>query len=313
MKNFLCLAVLSLLPSIAAAVERPEWAFGPEQAGQAVPRQPDDGKLKQAPGSATFYTQAQIDDPMNPPDWFPDEHPPMPHVVSHGNGTTVRACIGCHLSNGHGHPENSRLPGATAAYLAHQLADFRTGSRAGVTSKAMINIAKAMTEDEIRDASEYLAGLKVMRWTTVVETDTVPKTYFRGNRRLPLPEGGTEPIDNRIIEVPQDPARNALRDPHSGNISYVPIGSIAKGNALVATGGAGKTIACAICHGAALRGIGDVPGIAGLSPLTVARQLHDIQSGDRRGPMVALMKSVVDKLSVDDVLAISAYLASRDP
>ena len=80
--------------------------------GQSVSRRPDDGKLKQAPGSARFYTQAQIDDPMNPPDWFPDEHPPMPQVVAHGNGTTVRACIGCHLANGHGHPENSRLPGA---------------------------------------------------------------------------------------------------------------------------------------------------------------------------------------------------------
>jgi cytochrome c553 len=250
---------------------------------------------------------------MAPPDWFPDEHPPMPQVVARGNGTTVRACIGCHLATGHGHPENSRLPGSTAAYLARQLQDFRNGARTGVTAKIMINIAKAMTEDEIRDASEYFAGLKVMRWTRVEETDAVPKTYFRGNRRLPLPEGGSEPIGNRIIEVPEDPARNALRDPHSGNISYVPVGSVARGEALVAIGGAGKTIACAICHGPALRGIGDVPGIAGQSPITVGRQLYDMQSGDRRGPAVALMKAVVDKLSVDDILAISAYVASRDP
>lgn len=313
MKQAVWIALLALLPAVAAAAERPEWAYGPEQTGQSVPRRPDDGKLKQAPGSAKFYTQAQIDDPMNPPDWFPDEHPPMPRVVAHGNGTTVRACIGCHLANGHGHPENSRLPGATAAYLARQLADFRSGARAGVTSKIMIGIAKAMTEEEMRAASDYFAGLKTVRWTRVVETDTVPKTYWRGNRRLPLQEGGSEPIGDRIIEVPEDPARNALRDPHSGNISYVPVGSLAKGEALVATGGAGKTIPCAICHGPALRGIGDVPAIAGLSPLTVARQLYDMQSGDRTGPMVALMKAVVDKLSADDILAISAYLASREP
>jgi len=310
MKWLACIALFSLLPLAAPAVagERPEWAFGPEQ---PAPRRPDDGKLLQAPGSAKFYTQAQIDDPMHPPDWFPDEHPPMPRVAAQGNGTTVRACIGCHLSNGHGHPENSRLPGATAAYLTRQLADFRSGARAGVAA-TMINIAKGMTEDEIRTATEYFAGLKVLRWTRVVEADTVPKTYFRGNRRLQLAEGGSEPIGERIIEVPEDPARNALRDPHSGNISYVPVGSLARGAALVATGGSGKTIACGICHGPTLKGLGDVPGIAGQSPLTMARQLYYMQTGERNGAMAALMKAVVAKLGADDMLAISAYVASRE-
>jgi cytochrome c553 len=313
MKKLLSILLLSLLPAAAAAAERPPWAFGPERTGEAVARKPDDGVLKQAPGSAKRYTQAQIDDPMHPPDWFPDEHPEMPRVVAHGNGTTVRACIGCHLASGHGHPENSRLPGASAGYLARQLMDFRSGARAGATAKIMIGIAKGMTEDEIREASDYFAGLKVMRWTRVVEAETVPKTWYRGNRLLPLGEGGSEPIGHRIIEVPEDPARNALRDPRSGNISYVPQGSLAKGEALVATGGAGKTIACAICHGPALRGLGDVPGIAGQSPITIARQLYDMQSGDRRGAMAALMQAVVDKLDADDILAISAYVASRDP
>src|SRR5690349_21573948 len=82
MKNIVWVVVVALLPAVAAAAERPEWAFGPDQTGQAVPRRPDDGVKKQAPGSTKFYTQAQIDDPMNPPDWFPDEHPPMPQVVA---------------------------------------------------------------------------------------------------------------------------------------------------------------------------------------------------------------------------------------
>src|SRR5882724_9093214 len=148
MQNAIWIVLLALLPAVAAAAERPEWAFGPERTGEAVPRRPDDGKLKQAPGSARFYTQAQIDDPMHPPDWFPEEHPPMPQVVAHGNGTTVRACIGCHLANGHGHPENSRLPGATAAYLARQLADFKSGARKGAGATNMINFAKSITEEE---------------------------------------------------------------------------------------------------------------------------------------------------------------------
>src|SRR5436305_927090 len=81
------------------------------------------------------------------------------------------------------------------------------------------------------------------------ETETVPKTYFLGTRRMPLPEGGTEPIGMRVIEVPEDAERVELRDPKSGFIAYAPPGSLAKGLNLVATGGNGRTIACTICHG----------------------------------------------------------------
>jgi len=170
-----------------------------------------------------------------------------------------------------------------------------------------------MTDSEIKAATEYFTSLKPLRWTRVVEADTVPKSYFRRDRRMQHPEGGTEPIGNRIIEVPEDNARILLRDPHTGFVAYVPPGSLAKGQLLVATGGDGKTIACTICHGATLKGIGDVPGIAGQSPTTIARQLYFMQTGVRAGPWSLLMKAVVDKLNGDDVLAISAYVASLDP
>ena len=49
------------------------------------------------------------------------------------------------------------------------------------------------------------------------------------------------------------------------------------------TGGDGKTIACGICHGPELKGIGDVQGIAGRSPLNIARQLYYFQTGERGG------------------------------
>ena len=38
-----------------------------------------------------------------------------------------------------------------------------------------------------------------------------------------------------------------------------------------------------------------------------------MQNGDRIGNSAALMKQVVDKLTVDDMLAISAYAASLAP
>ena len=223
------LAIVLLLPGIAYAQERPEWAFGPDSSGIAYPRKPDDGVLKQVPGSTKGYTQAQIDDPMHPPDWFPNEHPPMPRVVAEGNGTTVRACIGCHLANGHGHPENSRLPGSSAPYLKRQLEEFRIGKRQGPASLLMNASAKHLTDDEMTAAVDYFSKLDVVPWTRVVETDIIPKTWWRGNRRLQLAEGGTQPIGHEIVEVPQDPARTALRDPHSGTISYARCGSLTRG------------------------------------------------------------------------------------
>jgi cytochrome c553 len=312
MRNLIPVLMLALLPASAGAAERPDWAYPPARA-ENVPAEPDSGKPLQAPGSTRSYTRAQIDSQMDSPDWFPDEHAPMPDIVAHGDGKTVRACIGCHLPHGHGHPENSRLAGTTAAYLTRQLADFKSGARGGAGAGAMTRFSKDLTADEIKASTEYFAGLKLMRWTRVVETDTVPKTYFKGTRRLQHPAGGTEPIGKRIIEVPEDPERVELRDPHASFVSYVPVGSLAKGASLVTAGGDGKTIACAICHGPGLMGLGDVPSLAGRSPGNIARQIYYFQTGDRGGSSAALMKAVVDKLTADDVIAIAAYVASLDP
>jgi len=90
------------------------------------------------------------------------------------------------------------------------------------------------------------------------------------------------------------------------------VGSIKKGEALVMNGGGGKTTQCTICHGPDLLGLGPLPGIAGRSPTYIVRQLSDIQHGTRAGVWTNLMKPVVVKLNTDDMIAIAAYLASRD-
>jgi cytochrome c553 len=76
------------------------------------------------------------------------------------------------------------------------------------------------------------------------------------------------------------------RDDGSPFVAYVPVGSIKKGEALVTTGGAGKTLRCAICHGQDLKGLGNVPFLAGRSPSYLVRQIYDIQKGMRKGPGV---------------------------
>jgi cytochrome c553 len=125
--------------------------------------------------------------------------------------------------------------------------------------------------------------------------------------------GEMEPIGNRIIVLPEDEARAKMRDPHSGFIDYVPNGSIAKGEALAATGGEGRTIPCAICHGPTLQGLGEVPPITGRPPTYIVRQLNDMQTGARSGISTALMKAVVEKLTAEDMIALAAYLGSREP
>jgi cytochrome c553 len=302
--------LIGLMPVLAYGADRPDWAFPVTDKVQPPPQ--DDGLPKTAPGSDKSYTRKQIDDLFNPPDWYPDMHPPMPPVVAHGSGATVRACAACHLPTGTGHDESAYLAGLPAPYLVRQMADYKSGARKG--SGMMTAIAKAISDDDVRAAADYFASLKPRPWIKVVETDTVPKTYVGpGNKRLRLPGGGTEPIGDRIIEIPEDENVVLNRDPRLGFVALVPKGSIGKGEVLVTTGGNGTTIPCGICHGAALTGLGEVPAIAGRQANYVVRQLFSMQDGSRAGAWQPLMAQVVSRLSVDDMLAIAAYTASRSP
>ena len=91
------------------------------------------------------------------------------------------------------------------------------------------------------------------------------------------------------------------------------MGSIARGKALVETGGSGRTIACAICHGDSLRGLGNVPRLAGLHPIYIARQLYLFKDATRNGVDAQLMKKPVAQLTDDDIVALAAYLGSLMP
>ena len=236
-------------------------------------------------------------------------------------GIQAQACGSCHLMSGLGHPESANLAGLPVAYMIRQMEDFKNNLRKdpeaytqSLRAGRMNVIAAGLPEEEMRKAVEWFATLKPAVWYKVVEATTVPKTWVNGGRmRLPSPAGGTEPLGNRIITLPQDPARVELRDPHSGFIAYVPPGSLKKGEELVTKGGAGKTIACNICHGEGLKGLGDVPRLAGVHPIYIVRQLYDIQVGANTSSAAAQMKKVVEKLTDDDMIAIAAYTASLAP
>ena len=64
-----------------------------------------------------------------------------------------------------------------------------------------------------------------------------------------------------------------------------------------------------MCHGTDLKGTTTAPGIAGRSASYIVRQLYDMQQGVRQ---TKTMKAAVAKLTVEDMINITAYVSSRD-
>ena len=270
------------------------------------------------PGSSVKFTGNQVRDAFNVADWQPGDHPPMPGVVKNGKQPDVRGCGYCHLPNGQGRPENAALAGLPAAYIRQQIADWKSGARKSSEPRmgppaAMLGIGKAVLDEDAKTAAEYFSSMKFKSWIRVVEAETVPKTEGSGGMLVAAKPPSTEPIGQRIIEMPENLDRTELRDPRSGFVAYVPVGSVAKGKALVESAAPGKTVTCSICHGDSLKGLGNVPRLAGLHPIYIARQLYLFKDGTRNGGDAQLMKKPVANLTEDDILSVSAYLGSLAP
>jgi len=332
---YLVCIFVAWLPAFAAASvpeAPPPWAYGFKTPpppgtlqvppGKAAPPSTDPVKYR-LPGTDRAFTRVEILDIFAPADYYPDDHSAPPSIVAHGKAPVVWACARCHYANGKGRPENAGLAGLPVDYFIEQMHAFRDGARASSDPRKpntpmMVEYARHMSDEDIRAAAEYYGAMPWTPWIRVVESERAPQTTVSAGMYLQVPQGGDEPLGNRIIEVPEDAdAVEIQRSPRVGFIAYAPMGSIKRGEEFVTNGG-GKTIACAACHGADLRGLtvpgmGSMPGLAGRSPSYLVRQLFDIKTGKRAGKRVELMKPVVAGLTSDDMLAIAAYLASRTP
>jgi cytochrome c553 len=205
---FVVVVVAMLSPGAGAQQQAGKdlsWAF-PVINGALPAEEPTPKSL---PGSSKTYTPAQIDDLMNPPDWFPDEHAPAPPIVQKGHAGAL-ACGSCHLMSGHGHPESAGLTGFTAAYIAQQMADFKSGVRKDAAR--MNGIAKDLSDEEVRQASEWFAALKPAPWTKVTEAGTVPKTF-----------AGSRPAGQSRLETESSRCRRTRRGP--GTATRIPASS----------------------------------------------------------------------------------------
>jgi cytochrome c553 len=279
----------------------------------------EEGTLFHVPGSTQAFTFTQINGGPATIDWFPDQHPTPPAPVISGRAGAYNACGQCHLIDGSGKPDTGDLRELPVAYMLQQIVDMKNDRRhasiPGAPLIYMLAIAKGVTLEEAREAAEYFHSIPPVKKLRIIETDTVPVTHPAAHAVQRVDSSGaTAPLGTRIIEVPEDFDRTELRDPSSGFIAYVPAGSIGKGAALATTGGNGKTLPCASCHGEGLKGMGDmIPRIAGHSPTATARQLYDFKSGTRDGKNAGPMKTVVSKLTHGDIVNLAAYVASLQP
>lgn len=296
MRKLFGILTLALVPVVGYAAENGlKWAYPVEpppgnNADAAPPSRPINQVM-----IATTYTGL----------------PRMPDAVSKGKPLP---CLQCHLANGGSHPESAAIAGMSVNYIIEQVHAFRDGDRVDTRTGRMVLASKAISEKELREAAEYYAAIGPDRqqWVKTVVGTEVPKgpaPFGGGGFRYHAPEGGMEPLPAGIVvEVAEDDDLVRARDQINGGfVQYVHPEDMALGEKVAAEG------KCGTCHGADYKGKGDVPRLANQHPVYMIRQLKDMQTGARKDKNVAVMKPIVDKLSDREMVAVSAYLASKSP
>ncbi len=98
--------------------------------------------------------------------------------------------------------------------------------------------------------------------------------------------------------------------PQAPNVSSA---ALERGRTLVFSGDASKDVpACAACHGKSLTGVAPaIPGLLGLPRDYLRGQFGAWRSGARRAAAPDCMSQITQRLSVDDISAVSAWLAAQ--
>src|SRR5690625_3668724 len=86
-----------------------------------------------------------------------------------------------------------------------------------------------------------------------------------------------------------------------------------RGRALALNGDWNRYIvACVSCHGPGNHGVGATfPNISGQHPAYIATQLKAWKNGERDNDPLGLMKSIAERMSDDDIHAVSAWLGQQ--
>lgn len=300
-----------------ATVEVPDWLYPRPSAGPTPVF--DSVTPLHVPHSRATFVEKQLHNLYFAPDWTPSTHPSMPAPVALGRRPAVYACAYCHMPDGNGRPENASLAGLPAAYIIQQVADIKSHARHGAFRSAyapndnMQIVADNATDEEVAIAAAYFASLTLRQRTVVREVDRVPKMVPVLGLYRRIPGAESEPLAGRLLESPDNYDLHEWRDPGVRYTAFVPKGSITRGRAIAARAVAAGGLTCAGCHGPQLHGVGVIPPLAGRSPGYLVRQLLAFKAGTRATPTGAPMQSVANALSLDEMIAVSAYLASLSP
>ena len=283
------------------------WSDAQEKALEAGQPPKDPKALLHLRGSTQAYRREQLAGLIS--DWWPQDHPPMPMIVAAGRDKGIPCAI-CHGPSGSGVPHTATLTGLPATYIIEQVKAFRDGSR---VNDEMHFEASHVSDADVQQAAAYFSGLHLRNGRArIIEVARVPATHIESYMLVPIRGGGSESIGDRIIELPLDPEHVRMGDSHARFIAYVPPGSLARGH-LLASGGTDQVIACTSCHGADLRGVANVPPLAGRSPTYLTRQLVQVALGNRQGAPVRPMQQVASRLTLKDMISVAAYAASLKP
>ncbi|TFW23174.1 c-type cytochrome [Massilia arenosa] len=137
--------------------------------------------------------------------------------------------------------------------------------------------------------------------------------FQQGRRRYPLMTWMVAPLPDPYLHEIADYFANAdLARPPAPVVTASPT-ERARGEQLVQRGDpALKVPACVACHGAALTGAQPaIPGLTGLPRDYINAQLGAWKNGDRHALAPDCMAEIARRLPLQDVTAISAYLAAQ--
>lgn len=189
----------------------------------------------------------------------------------------LQLCAGCHNPDGNSViPENPKLAGLNAKYLARQLADFKEGKR---KNPIMDSIIPMVEESEFKGLAKY----------------------FSEQKRLP-----TVPVVADPSAAPVDASAAAA----AGVLSeQAKADLIAKGQQIYMEGVMATAVpACGGCHGEDGTGSDKFPYIGSQNNVYVVNQLQGFKTGTRTNDPKAVMQAVAKRMSDEEITAVAEYI-----
>lgn len=185
-------------------------------------------------------------------------------------------CGACHGATGvNPNPTYPDLAGQHEAYIAKQLADFKSGAR---TDMMMAPMAASLSEQDMADLGAFFASQKrASERTASVEDSSTPTatTASTGD-----------------VEIVTSTSAKAI---YAGDVKA----------------GQEKSAMCASCHGVDGNSLISIyPKLAGQSANYIAKQLADFKSGERKDPVMVGMVAALSEKDMNDLAAYYAVQAS---